>query len=212
MISGALPRVALMLFFCAFLAAEFLTIKLPEPKITGGMPLMEALSVRQSLREFSEKPLPDNVLSDLLWASFGVNRPESGKRTAPSARNWQEVDIYVAKAEGLYLYNAQENTLEPIIQEDIREYVGRQGFTSEAPVGLIFVVNRDVFGDIDEEAKDFYSAIDTGYISQNTYLYCASKGLATVVLGMVDRDVLAEKMKLNENQRIVVTQPVGYPK
>jgi len=192
-------------------AAENLQpIQLTPPRIESGKPLMTALSERQSLRSFSSRPLPIEVLSDLLWAADGINRPDSGKRTAPSARNWQEIDIYVAMEQGLYLYNAAMNTLDPVIAEDIRADVGLQGFTETAPVGLIYVTDVSKMSG-EPDIDDFYSAVDTGFISQNVYLYSTSEGLSTVVLGMVNRDKLAERMGLTDNQKIVLTQPVGYP-
>ena len=189
-------------------------IKLLKPQTDGGKPLMQALKARKSSRVFSDKKLPPQVLSNLLWAAFGVNRQVSGKtgkRTAPSAKNWQEIDIYVALAEGLYLYDAKENILTPILAKDIRAAVGRQKFTQEAPVNLIFVANLEKMGRADKKSKDFYSATDTGFISQNVYLYCASEGLATVVIGMVDKPRLQGKMKLRPSQHVILTQPVGYP-
>ena len=190
-------------------------IKLLKPQTDGGKPLMQVLKARKSSRVFSNKKLPAQILSNLLWAAFGVNRPltgKTGKRTAPSACNWQEIDIYVALAEGLYLYDAAANTLNPVLAKDIRAAAGRQKFTQDAPVNLIFVTNLTRMGRAKKEEKKFYSATDTGFISQNVYLFCASEGLATVVLGYVDRLALAKKMDLKPDQKIILTQPVGYPK
>ncbi len=189
---------------------ETKTLQLPEPQIDGGMPLMQALNQRKSTRAFSSEELPAQTLSNLLWAAFGINR-EDGKRTAPSASNMQEIDIYAAKADGLYFYDAKANLLKQILAEDIRESAGRQAFVKDAPITLIFVADFDKMRGNDDNKK-FYSATDTGYISQNVYLFCASEGLATVVLGMVDKSALAEIMGLRENQRVILTQPVGFPK
>ena len=189
-------------------------IKLLKPQTDGGKPLMQALKARKSSRVFSDKKLPPQVLSNLLWAACGVNRPVSGKtgkRTAPSSHNCQEIDIYVALPEGLYLYDAKENTLKPVLAKDIRAVAGRQKFTQKAPLNLIFVANLAKMGRGDQKTKDFYSATDTGFISQNVYLFCASEGLATVVLGYVDRALLSREMGLNANQKIILSQPVGYP-
>lgn len=186
-------------------------IKLLKPQTDGGKPLMQALKSRKSSRVFSKKRLPAQTLSNLLWAACGVNRKD-GKRTAPSAHNWQEIDIYVALAEGLYLYDAAANILNPVLAKDIRAAVGIQKFTQDAPVNLIFVTNPLRMGRAKKEEKNFYSATDTGFISQNVYLFCASEGLATVVLGYVDRLALAKKMGLKPDQKIILTQPVGYPK
>lgn len=186
-------------------------IRLQPPERAGGKPLMAALAARSSHREFSGKGLSEQMLSNLLWAAFGVNRPDSGKRTAPSARNMQEIDIYVALPEGLFLYDAKAHSLLPILKEDIRPLAGRQEFTGQAPVNLIFVADRGRMGSLDDGRKDFYSATDTGFISQNVYLFCASEGLATVVLGMFDGPALEKKMGLREDQKVILTQPVGYP-
>lgn len=181
-------------------------IQLPAPQKTGGMPLMEALAVRSSSREFSSRELNLQQLSNLLWAAFGINR-DNGKRTAPSARNFQEIDIYVALPSGLYLYASQDNLLTQVLSEDIRSVTGKQGFTQKASVNLIYVADYDRMKG--EEA--FYSATDTGFISQNVYLFCASEGLNTVVVGWVDRNKLHAAMALKSSQHIILTQPVGFP-
>jgi nitroreductase len=186
-------------------------IPLPEPETDGGMPLMQALGERRTLRSYSPEELPPQVLSNLLWAAFGINRSGSGKRTAPSARNWQEIDIYVSLAEGLFLYHAAEHTLHPVLPEDIRAATGLQAFVGDAPVNLIFVADYTKMGDAAEEDKDFYSAADTGFISQNVYLFCASEGLATVVRGLVDRPALHGTMGLRPDQKVILAQTVGYP-
>ncbi len=190
---------------------ELKPIVLPKPRLNAGKPLMRALKLRSSQRQFSEQKLSPQVLSDLLWAAFGINRPDSGKRTAPSARNWQEIDIYVAVPEGLYLYDAKTHRLIPVFAKDIREFTGEQTFTQKAPVNLIYVADYSRMRGAGRDAKDFYAATDTGFISQNTYLYCASEGLATVVLGLVDKPRLAKIMKLRPDQKIILTQPVAYP-
>ena len=211
-IRALLVSLAVTVSFALFAAADELqAIQLPEPETEGGMPLMEALKLRRTTRSFDTKPLPEQKLSNLLWAAFGINRPERGMRTAPSAVNWQEIDIYVSMEQGLFLYNPRENRLDPILAEDIREMVGVQAFTQVAPVNLIYVADRSRMRRASEEDKDFYSATDTGFISQNVYLFAASEGLATVVIGMVRREPLAEKMGLRDDQRIILCQPVGYP-
>ena len=193
-------------------AAELLPLKLPPPNLNSGKSLMQSLQARKSSRDFSTKRLPVEVLSNLLWAACGINRPESGRRTAPSAVNWQEVDIYVAMADGLYLYNAKEHVLKPVINQDIRELTGKQTFVKDAPVNLIYVADYSRMGGGNAEERNSYSAADTAFIAQNVYLYCASEGLATVVRGSIDRDALAKAMQLRDNQKIVLSQTVGYPK
>lgn len=191
--------------------AEIKNIELPKPVMEGGKPLMEALKERKTSREFSSEKLSLQVLSNMLWAANGINR-EDGKRTAPSARNKQEIDIYVAMEDGLYLYDAKENKLVGILAEDVRAATGMQPFVKVAPVNLVFVADYAKMGDGPAEQKDFYAATDTGYISQNVYLYCASEGLATVVRGMVDKATLTPIMKLRDEQKIILAQTVGYPK
>ena len=194
------------------LGEELKLLQLPKPQMDGGRPLMEVLRDRKSSRAFSSQELTPQVLSNLLWAAFGVNRPESGKRTAPSAVDWQEIDIYVAKADGLYLFDAKEHALKLVMAEDIRALTGTQPFVREAPVNLVFVADFSKMGRAKEADKAFYSAADTGFISQNVYLYCASEGLATVVRGLVDREALAKKMGLQPDQKIILAQTVGFPK
>jgi len=207
-------HLGLLLSSCAVLsfAQETELIQLPPPNMTGGKPLMEAMKDRHSSREFSTEKLPLQVMSDLLWAAFGINRPDVGKRTAPSAVNWQEIDIYVATADGLFLYDAHEHALQVILSDDIRAKTGPQDFVKEAPVNLVFVADYAKMGDRADEDKRFYSAADVGFIGQNVYLFCASEGLATVIRGRVDRDDLAQTMNLRPEQHIVFAQTVGYPK
>ena len=212
-LNGVALAVAVLLPLTAILAADLKPIKLPQPKTRGGMPLMDALKARKSTRELSEKEIPLQVLSDLLWAAFGINRPEEGKRTAPSALNWQEIDIYVALKQGLYIYNPKTNTLDPVLGEDIRSKTGVQPFAGRAPVNLVYVADYGRMKNApSEELKDFYSACDCGFISQNVYLFCASAGLGTVVRSWIDRKELAKIMKLRDDQRIILAQTIGYPR
>jgi nitroreductase len=185
-------------------------IKLLAPKMDGGKSLMQALKDRKSSREFSSKELPLQVISDLLWAANGINRPESGHRTAPSANNRQEIDIYVAKADGLYMYDANSNMLMPSAPGDIRPLTGKQAFVKNAPVNLIYVANLK--GKASGTNAEFYAAADTGFISQNVYLYCSSSDLATVVRGSIDKQALSKAMNLKDDQKIILAQTVGYPK
>jgi len=193
-------------------AQDLGSIRLLEPQMEGGRPLMQVLKDRKSSRAFSTEQLPVQVLSNMLWAAFGINRPDSGKRTAPSARNWQEIDIYVATADGLYLHEAKGHMLRRVLAEDIRGLTGRQPFVGEVPVNLIYVADFSRMGGATDEDKVLYSAAATGFISQNVYLYCASEGLATVVRGLVDRSALAKAMKLRSDQKVILAQSVGYPK
>jgi SagB-type dehydrogenase family enzyme len=192
-------------------------IQLPPPRPEGGKPLMQALKDRHSSRSFREEALTPQVLSNLLWAAYGINRPESGKRTAPSALNWQEIDIYVALKEGLYLYVAKGHALVPILNRDIRAETGSfiQPFVKKAPLNLVYVADlartRGLKGTVvSAEEKMLYAAVSTGAIVQNVYLYCASEGLSTVVRGYVDKPELARVMGLREDQKIILAQTVGY--
>ncbi|MGD0059248.1 MAG: SagB/ThcOx family dehydrogenase [Verrucomicrobiia bacterium] len=201
------------IFSTTFILADDLkSIQLPPPQTEIGKPLMQVLQQRQSSRSFDSKPLPRQELSNLLWAADGINRPDSGKRTAPSAMNWQEVDIYVALPEALYLYEAKTHTLVPVVGKDLRDATGKQSFVKDAPLNLVYVVDFARIQNASEDDKRLYSAADVGFIAQNVYLYCASQGLAVVVRGSVDRTMLSPSMKLRSDQRIVLAQTVGYPK
>lgn len=185
-------------------------IKLPEPQKTGGMPLMEALAKRSTSRSFDSKDLTNQQISNLLWAAFGINRPD-GKRTAPSARNFQETDIYVLLKTGVYTYYAKNNSLKQVSSEDIRSLGSTQGFVKDAPVQLILVANLAKVGG-NEVEKINTANIDAGYISQNIYLFCASEGLATGARGMLEKNILTPKLKLNADQSIILAHSVGYVK
>lgn len=194
------------------LPQETQVIKLPAPQTDGGKPLMQCLKLRQSSREFSPEKLPLQTLSNLLWAAYGINRPDSGKRTAPSAVNWQNIDLYVATADGLFLYDAKEHALVQILKDDIRALCGTQDFVKTAALNLIYVGDYAKIPRGSDEDKRFYSAAHTGFISQNVYLLCASEGLATVVRASINREELAKAMKLRPEQHIILAQTVGYPK
>ena len=191
---------------------ELGSIHLPSPQKEIGMPLMKALELRQSTRSFDTTALPMQEISNLLWAADGINRPESGKRTAPSAMNWQEVDIYVFLAQGTFLYDAKSNTLQSIQGRDLRELTGKQGFVKDVPLNLVYTVDERRISRASDEEKNRWSAADVGFIAQNVYLYCASQGLAAVVRGMIDRDALIKALKLKPEQKIILAQSVGYPK
>ena len=211
-------RSGIRLWFChvlilcplAGLAQEPKPVQLPAPQTDIGRPLMLALKNRQSTRAFSAEKLPAQVVSNLLWAAFGVNRPDSDKRTAPSAMNWQETDIYVATAEGLYVYDAKAQQLKPVVSGDLRAQTGTQDYVKDAPLDLVYVA--DLAKTKASADRDLYVAADVGFIAQNVYLFCASEGLATVVRGSIDRQALSKAMRLRPDQRIILAQTVGYPK
>lgn len=191
--------------------APLADISLPAPRMEGGKPLLSALKERQSSRAFAAKPLPLQLVSDLLWAAFGINRPDSGMRTAPSTRNWQEIDVYVVMPEGAYRYDAKANTLRAVLKGDFRGLTGLQPFVAAAPINLLYVLDPGKMKGVSGEDVALYSGADAAYISQNVYLFCASEGLATVVRGLVDRQALAKALKLPESLRVVFAQTVGYP-
>ena len=188
-------------------------IPLPAPDKSGGIPLMAALSKRRSVREFSSRPIPLSILSNLLWAANGVNDHSTGKRTAPSAYNAQEIDIYVSLKEGAFLYHHDRHQLVQVLDENIQALTGTQDFVAVAPVNLIFVADYSKLREkhLSNNKQAFFGATDTGFISQNIYLFCASEGLATVVRDWVKRDQLHHKLKLRQDQSIILTQSVGYP-
>jgi len=195
------------------------TIRLPAPRVADGGPLMHLLEQRKSHRNFDEeRKLSPQVLSDLLWAAWGVNRPDTGKRTAPSAMNWQEIDVYVALEEGLYRYNAVANQLVPVLAKDVRADTGRffQPFVARAPVNLVYVADFSrvtLTGKIavSEEEKLTYASATVGCIVQNVYLFCAEQGLSTVVRGLIHKPALREALGLGDRQKILLAQTVGYP-
>jgi SagB-type dehydrogenase family enzyme len=191
--------------------AQDVTILVP-PQTDGGMPLMKALKNRKTSREFSGKELTAQQLSNLLWAACGINRPEEKKRTAPSAMNYQEVDVYIATAKGLFLYNPEKHNLLQILNEDIREKTGKQDFVKTAPLTLIFVADYSKMAKADEKTKESYAMADAAFISENVYLFCASEDLATGVRAWIDKDVLAKAMKLSPARHIILAQCVGFPK
>lgn len=186
-----------MLFVQNVYALE--TKPLPEPQTNGGKPLMEALKDRKTSRSFSDKPLEAQVLSDMLWAAFGVNRPAEGKRTAPTAMNKQNIDVYVLDAAGVWRYEAKENVLIPVLEKDLRPVMESQPFAAKAPVTLLYVAENDVT-----------SGMHAGSLYQNVGLFCASAGLNNVVRRM-DKDRLTQALPLPAGKEVIVSQSVGYP-
>jgi len=184
---------------------------LPPPRSTGGQPLTEALKLRRSTREYSDRPLPAQILSDLLWAAFGINRP-SGDRTAPYWRHIMVMDIYVAMADGVWLYEPKAHTLLPHLKDDIRAQTGLQDFVATAPLNLVYVAHGERMTDISSEERRLYASVDTGFIGQNVYLFCASEGLATVFRGAVDYPKLTRTLRLPDQQFVTFAQTVGYPR
>jgi nitroreductase len=214
-----IKKIAVQLLFCIAIpcsiscsAQESGNIKLPVPQLDKGRPLMQVINDRKSTRSFSTQILPWQELSNLLWAGFGINRPDKGGRTAPSAMDQQEIDVYVTLSSGLFLYDAKFNVLRQIHNKDIRALTGQQDFVKNAAANIVFVANysRTKMGDVN--TRKMFAGIDAAYISENMYLYCASEGLATVVRASIDKIKLGEAMQLNKDQDVVLAQSVGYPK
>jgi len=176
------------------------------------MTVLDALRNRRSTNSFQIQPLPKQKILELLWAAWGINRPDSGKRTAPTAMNAQEIDIYVLLAEGAYVYDAKGNQLSPVVPEDLRPKSSMQAFMKDAPVHLIFVADYAKYRGIPQSQKELYSSCHTGFIGQNVYLYCAAQGLGAHFYANVDRTSLKDSMKLREDQTIIFGQAIGYPK
>jgi SagB-type dehydrogenase family enzyme len=185
---------------------------LPPAKTKGGPSLAESLKLRKSSREFSPRDLPTNVLSQLLWSAHGVNRPESGGRTAPSAHNKQTVDLYVVTKDGVHLYLPKPHALQLITKDDARKASGTQDFVESAPVNILLIADLARMQEGSPEDKIEWAAVEAGAVSQNIYLYCASSKLATVTRAGADRALLAKMLNLKPTQRIVLAQTVGYPR
>jgi nitroreductase len=186
-------------------------IKLPSPDKRGGVPLMLALAKRRSTREFARKALPQSVLSNLLWAAYGVNRRDGG-RTAPSAINAQEIDVYVALPGGAYLYDARAHALKLVAGSDLRRITGYQDFVDDAPLDLVYVVDHSRMKMIPVASRESYAAAAAGAITQNVYLFAASAGLVTVIRAWIDRSAIADALGLTHDQYVLLSQTVGYPK
>lgn len=186
-------------------------IALPAPRLDPAASLAEALGHRRSCRELDARSIDLPTLAGLLWSACGVNRPDSGLRTAPSARNWQEIEVYVVTAQGIHVYRPERSELEPVAAGDHRSATGLQDFVARAPVNLVYVADFGRMPDAPNDSRVLYSAIDVGVIAQNVYLYCASMGLACVIRGLVDREALARVLRLRPGQRVIAAHSVGYP-
>jgi nitroreductase len=193
-------------------AQEATTRELPAPRMDGGKPLMQALRLRRSIREYADRPLPAQVLSDLLWAAFGINRPASGDRTAPYWRHIMVIDIYAAMADGVWLYEPKRHVLLRHSQSDIRAQTGRQDFVGMAPLNLIYVAHGERMQGVSADDQRLYASVDAGFIGQNVYLFCASEELATVFRGALDQQKLARTLQLGPGQFVTFAQTIGYPR
>ena len=208
-----MKRIVLILtaaFMCACMSAQSV-VNLPAPTKDAEMPLFQALQQRASVRDFKTDPIPDQTLSNLLWAALGINR-EDGRLTAPTAMNTQEIRLYVCRADGNYEYIAKDNTLVKLSDKDVRKDIaGRQGSVADAPVFLVLVADLNRYrmkGDM--TAK--FGAIDGGYVSQNICLACVALGLSTVPRAGMDEAVLTKELDLKDGQMLLINHPVGYQK
>jgi nitroreductase len=186
-------------------------IALPAPEKTGGMPLMEAIAARHSAREFSAKELPLQTLSNMLWAADGINRADGG-RTAPSAINAQEIDVYVALPLGAYLYDAAAHALRLVAGSDLRRVTGYQDFVDDAALDLVYVADHTRMKLVPAASRESYASVAAGAITQNVYLFAASNGLATVIRAWIDRDAIANALGLGHDHQVLLSQTVGLPK
>jgi nitroreductase len=189
-------------------AAEF---ALPRPRKEGGWPLLSALRLRRSTREYANRPLAPQVLSDLLWAAFGVNR-ESGEQTVPYWRHVMVIDVCIAMADGVWRYEPKPHSLTRLSREDIRAQTGSQDFVAAAPLNLIYVAHGERMAELPREQRRLYASVDSAFIGQNVYLFCASEGLATVFRGAVDYPCLEKTLGLPPDQFVTFAQTVGYPR
>ncbi|MFN4283141.1 MAG: nitroreductase family protein [Alphaproteobacteria bacterium] len=188
------------------------TVKLPTPRIEGGVPIMEVFAKRRSIRAFEDRPVPQQMLSDALWAAFGINRPDTDDHTAPSWHSSKETDIYVATADGVWFYDPKAHELRETMTSDIRERTSSMVFAATAPVVLVYVADTNRMGQVSPEDKRLYAHVDSAIVAENVYLYAAAAGLGTVILGSVDRPALAKTLGLRDGQIVTFSQPIGFPK
>lgn len=200
----------LLLSFQGFSQSKTATLLPPVRK--GGMPLMEALDKRCSTREFAGKTLPEQTLSNLLWAAWGINREESDKHTAPSSNNKQEIDIYVVIADGVFKYVPKGHYLEKLSDQDLRAVCGEQSYVATASLNLVYVADLSRTDQQDYTVEPLASYSNVGFIAQNVYLFCASEGLGAVIRGWVNKETLQVKLQLKPSQKIILSQSVGFPK
>jgi nitroreductase len=186
-------------------------IALPAPDKAGGMPLMEAISKRRSDREFAPRELPLPMLSNLLWAANGVNRAGGG-RTAPSAMNAQEIDVYVGLPTGAYLYDATAHALQLVAGHDIRRVTGYQDFVDEAALDLVYVADHNRMKLVPVASRESFASAAAGAIAQNVYLFAAGNGLSTVIRAWINRDAIADALGLGHDQQVLLSQTIGFPK
>jgi len=189
--------------------AEGLLRTLPAARKEIGRPLMQVLQARHSTREYSPRPLSDQLLSDLLWAAYGINRA-SGDRTAPYWRHIMVIDVYAVMADGVWLYEPAQHGLRKHLAADLRAQTGMQEFVATAPLNLVYVVHGERMTEVSPEDRRLYGSVDAAFAGQNVYLYCASEGLATVFRGAVVYAKLGQAMQLPAGQFVAFAQTIGY--
>ena len=188
-------------------------IRLNAPDTARGTCVMQALKDRKSIREYSEKELFLEDLSDLLWAANGINRPADGKRTAASALNARDIDIYVCLKDGAYFYDPKNNELKKVTDEDLRPAVAaKQSFVNDVPACLVLVSDTARFPVSDTTRTLMTGAMDAGIVSANISVFCSSVGMATVPRSSMDIEILKSALKLKESQLPMMNHPVGYPR
>jgi SagB-type dehydrogenase family enzyme len=188
-------------------------IELLPPDTGRGLPLMKTLEVRASASAFDTRELSLRDLSDLLWSANGINRPESGKRTASSAQNARDVDIYACMPDGTYRYDPLQHRLDPVSPGDHRALVaGRQTEVAVAPCLLLLVSDFSRFSSGEDSVRRVWAAIDAGIVSQNISLFCAATGLSTRPRVTMEQQKLRELLRLNESQLLLLNHPVSYRK
>jgi SagB-type dehydrogenase family enzyme len=211
-----MKKIVFILIFSIMTAAhlfaqELQTIRLNTPNKSRGSAFMKALSDRHSEREFDTKDLSLQDLSDLLWAANGVNRSD-GRRTAPSAMNRQEIDVYVVRPDGAYRYDAAQHLLTPLTKGDHRQAVADgQDFAATAPLCIVLVAQLEKLGDPANEQTRLIAAMDAGIVCQNINLFCAAADLSTVPRATMDKEKLTKVLQLTDRQLIMLNNPVGYP-
>ena len=214
MMKDILTITCVVMFMAATSCKAQDNIQLPKPSMDNKVTLMQALQNRHSTREYADKQIPDDVLSTVLWAACGINRPGEGKITAPSAINVQDIQVYVVRQNGAYLYKPKSNSLEKVSSKDLRAAVaGRQSFAASAPISLVLVSNHNKFPQqMPREAKTRMGVVDAGYISENICLACSALGLNTVPRMTMDTEALKKELGLDDNYDLVLNSQIGYPK
>jgi nitroreductase len=209
MMKKVLLSLAIVLMSLFLSGQELAPIELPAPDKTKGLPVMQALGERASVREWSAQKLGLQELSDILWAANGINRPDEGKRTAASALNAQDIDVYAFTDAGIYLYNAQKHRLEPVAAGDYRDLPGM----TDAPLNLVLVSDISRFRIGSDSVKMVWACMDSGIVSQNIAIYCAGTGLKTRPrVGFPGAAKMRELMKLKESHHLMLNHPIGYPR